>query len=87
MYLPRKYRTYKTVLVLMAAELPFTIAVLTLTGIASPDLYRTKLWQDGADNGFNSAPNEIVYAYANYRTYKIPMVWSQLCVLGDHWNY
>ncbi|KAL2215977.1 hypothetical protein M432DRAFT_122322 [Thermoascus aurantiacus ATCC 26904] len=77
MYLPRKYRTYKTVLVLMAAELPFTIAVLTLTGIASPDLYRTKLWQDGADNGFNSAPNEIVYAYANYRTYKIPMVWSQ----------
>ncbi|KAL2002711.1 hypothetical protein VTN02DRAFT_6142 [Thermoascus thermophilus] len=77
MYLPRKYRTHKTVLVLMVAELPFTIAILALTGIASPNLYRTKLWQDGADNGFNSAPNEILYALANYRPYKVPMVWSQ----------
>lgn len=64
----------------MAVELPFTIVILTFTGIASHDLYRTRLWQDGADNGFNSAPNEILYAMANYRPYKVPKVWSSLCV-------
>lgn len=64
----------------MAVELPFTIVILTLTGIASHDLYRTRLWQDGADNGFNSAPDEILYAMANYRPYKVPKVWSSLCV-------
>ncbi|KAF4213080.1 hypothetical protein CNMCM8980_004280 [Aspergillus fumigatiaffinis] len=60
----------------MAAELPFTIVILTLTGIASHNLYRTKLWQDGADNGFNSSPDEQLYAAANYRPYKVPTVWS-----------
>lgn len=64
----------------MAVELPFIIVILTFTGIASHDLYRTRLWQDGADNGFNSAPDEILYAMANYRPYKVPKVWSSLCV-------
>jgi hypothetical protein len=64
----------------MVAELPITIVILTLTGIASHNLYRTLLWQDGADNGFNSAPDEALYAAANYRPYKAPMVWSGLYV-------
>lgn len=64
----------------MALELPFTIVILTLTGIASHNLYRTKLWQDGADNGFNSSPDEQLYAAANYRPYKVPTVWSELYV-------
>jgi hypothetical protein len=64
----------------MALELPFTIVILTFTGIASHDLYRTKLWQDGANNGFNSSPDEVVYAAANYRPYKVPMVWGSLYV-------
>lgn len=67
---------------MMAVELPFTIVILTLTGIASHDLYRTRLWQDGADNGFNSAPDEAVYAAANYRPYTPPMVWSSLYVFS-----
>ncbi|KAF7116657.1 hypothetical protein CNMCM5793_005149 [Aspergillus hiratsukae] len=61
----------------MAVELPFTICILTFTGIASHNLYRTKLWQDGADNGFNSSPDEQLYAAANYRPYKVPVVWSE----------
>lgn len=64
----------------MAGEFPLTIVMLTLTGIASHNLYQTLLWQDGADNGFNSAPNEALYAAANYKPFKAPMVWSSLYV-------
>lgn len=77
---PKKHRHHKLVLYLMTAEFPITIVILTLTGIASHDLYRTLLWQDGADNGFNSAPNEALYAASNYRPYTPPMVWSALYV-------
>ncbi|OJJ82095.1 uncharacterized protein ASPGLDRAFT_49496 [Aspergillus glaucus CBS 516.65] len=76
LYFPRNHRYHKVLLWLMAVELPFIIVILTFTGIASHDLYRTRLWQDGADNGFNSAPDEILYAMANYRPYKVPKVWS-----------
>lgn len=65
----------------MAVEFPFVVVVLTLTGIASHNTYRTLLWQDGADNGFNSAPDEALYAAANHRPYSAPMVWSSLYVL------
>ncbi|KAJ5231036.1 hypothetical protein N7489_011744 [Penicillium chrysogenum] len=73
---PKKHKHHRIVLWLMAGEFPLTIVMLTLTGIASHDLYRTLLWQDGADNGFNSAPNEALYAAANYQPFKTPMVWS-----------
>ncbi|OQU94032.1 hypothetical protein CLAIMM_00453 [Cladophialophora immunda] len=62
---------------LVALEIPLTIALLALFGIASPDTYRTRLWQDGADNGFNSSPLTGLYAAANYRPYTTPKVWSQ----------
>ncbi|KAJ5138397.1 uncharacterized protein N7515_003245 [Penicillium bovifimosum] len=75
-FFPKKHKHHRLVLYLMAGELPITIVILTLTGIASHDLYRTLLWQDGADNGFNSAPNEVLYAAANYRQFTPPMVWS-----------
>jgi len=62
----------------MIIELASSVAALTLVGIASPDLYRTKMWQVGFDNGFNSNPDQILYAYANYRPIpKTPFVWSQ----------
>jgi hypothetical protein len=66
---------------LMVFELMGTVAALALFGIADPDLFRTRLWQVGSDNGFNSSPLQILYAYANYRPIpKIPFVWSQTCV-------
>ncbi|OGE55487.1 hypothetical protein PENARI_c004G07727 [Penicillium arizonense] len=75
-FFPKKHKHHKITLYLMLAEFPIIIVMLTLTGIASHNLYRTLLWQDGADNGFNSAPNEALYAASNYRPYKAPMVWS-----------
>jgi hypothetical protein len=63
----------------MVLELLDTVATLALFGVASPNQYRTAMWQIGSDNGFNSSPNQILYAYANYRPIpKTPMVWSAL---------
>ncbi|KAL1958193.1 hypothetical protein VTO42DRAFT_5048 [Malbranchea cinnamomea] len=76
-YLPRKYVSPWTFRVLLICEFPVTVALLALFGIASPDLYRTRLWQDGADNGFNSSPQRMIYELANYRPYTTPKVWSQ----------
>ena len=64
-------------LILFVLELPLSIAALALYGIAQPDLYRTRLWQEGANHGWNSSPNEITYAYANYRPIPNPLSWSQ----------
>ncbi|PYH91483.1 hypothetical protein BO71DRAFT_401352 [Aspergillus ellipticus CBS 707.79] len=75
-WFPSRWRNHNLMFILMTIELPLAIILLTLTGIASHDLYRTKLWQDGADNGFNSNPNEKLYAAANHRPYKTPIVWS-----------
>jgi hypothetical protein len=76
-YLSRKWKYPKLLYALMILELGGTVAGLALFGIASPDLFRTKLWQVGSDNGFNSSPQQILYAYANYRPIpKTPFVWS-----------
>lgn len=62
----------------MILELGASVAALSLMGIASPNLYRTKLWTVGADNGLNSSPTQILYAYANYQPIPTtPFVWSQ----------
>ncbi|KAI9831130.1 MAG: hypothetical protein M1819_005218 [Sarea resinae] len=76
-YIAKSTRMPKTFLVLLILEFPITVAALILFGIASPNLYRTRLWQDGADNGFNSSPNEILYAMANYRPITVPVPWNQ----------
>lgn len=76
-FLARKWKWPKVLIALMVLELGGTVAALALFGIASPDLYRTKLWQIGSDNGFNSSPKQILYAYANYWPIpKTPFVWS-----------
>ena len=79
MFISREYRPNKwPFYALVVLEIPATIALLALFGIAAPDLYRTRLWQDGSDNGFNSNPNAGLYAAANYRSYTTPAVWAQL---------
>lgn len=60
----------------MVFELPFTVANLALFGIASPNLYRTILWKEGGQRGFNSDPITVLYSYANYRPVETPLVWS-----------
>ncbi|KAI4260096.1 MAG: hypothetical protein LQ352_000475 [Teloschistes flavicans] len=75
--IPRHWKFPRAILYLFAVELAIEIAALALFGIAQPDLYRTRLWQEGSDHGWNSNPNEIIYAYANYRPINVPLPWSQ----------
>jgi len=64
---------------LMVVELLDTVACLVFFGIADPNTYRTNLWQVGSDNGFNSSPDQILYAYANYQPIpSTPFVWSSI---------
>lgn len=72
----REWRIPKIFLALLIIEFPLTVACLTLMGVAHPNTYRTKLWQNGFDKGFNSAPNSILYAYANWETPTTPLIWS-----------
>ena len=67
-------------LALLIAEFPFTVANLALFGIASPNLYRTKLWQEGSNHGWASRPDTILYAAANHQPVHTPLVWSNLYV-------
>lgn len=74
----RTWRHRKPMWILMVLELALLIPALVLFGIEQPDLYRTKFWQIGYDNGLNSNPNMILYAYANYKPLPtVPFVWSQ----------
>ncbi|KAK5003359.1 hypothetical protein LTR28_010267 [Elasticomyces elasticus] len=73
MFVPRKWRTARTMIGLFVVEFAFTIAALALFGIAAPNTYRKLLWQDGADLGYSSNPNEILYSYANYRPMSVPL--------------
>jgi len=75
--IPRRWRTPRAILSLFIVELLLSVAALALYGIAQPDLYRTRLWKEGSNHGWNSNPNEIIYAYANYRPIPTPLPWSQ----------
>ena len=76
-FLAKNWRMQKLFFVLLVIEIPLTIALLALFGIADPDTYRTKLWRNGSLKGFNSDPSEILYAYANYRPISVPLIWSK----------
>jgi len=77
--LHRPWRVRKPFYIAMVFELIGLVPTLVLFGIAQPDLYRTKMWQIGFNNGFNSNPNMILYAYANHRPLPaVPFVWSQM---------
>ena len=80
-FITRHWRYANLMYGLFVVEFLLIVAVLTLFGIADPNTYRTKLWQNGADKGFNSDPSIVLYSYANYKPIDTPVVWSQLYVL------
>ncbi|KAI9874012.1 MAG: hypothetical protein M1830_010294 [Pleopsidium flavum] len=80
MFISRHWKAPKFLIALFGLEFPFTVAALAFFGIASPDTYRTVLWNEGAKHGWNSNPNEVLYAAANYRALTVPMVWTSLYV-------
>ena len=76
--LRRPWRHRKIYYCTMIPELATIVALLVLFGLAQPNTYRTLMWQIGYNNGFNSNPNMILYAYANHVPLPtIPLVWSQ----------
>lgn len=76
--LRRPWRHRKIYYCTMIPELATIVALLVLFGLAQPNTYRTLMWQIGYNNGFNSNPNMILYAYANHVPLPtIPFVWSQ----------
>ncbi len=74
----KRWRSLKTVWGLVIFELPLTITLLVLFGVADPNTYRNLLWQDGFDNGFNSNPAQPIFNLVNGGKMVIPLVWSQL---------
>ncbi|KAK8876880.1 hypothetical protein PGQ11_001826 [Apiospora arundinis] len=63
---------------LTGLELLFSIITFVLFCSAYPDQYRTRLWEIGGENGWNSNPRLRIYFYANYEEPpEIPYVWSQ----------
>jgi len=82
-YVAHKWRHPRALIALLVLETPLTIATLALFGIASPNLYRTKLWADGYANGYNSSPNQVLYDFANHRTPVTPLCWSSFVT---EWN-
>ena len=79
----KRWKQPKILLYLMVLELLGTVAALAMFGIAEPNLYRTRMWQIGYDNKFNSNPKQILYAYANHRPIPTtPFVWSAAYVLS-----
>lgn len=76
--LRRPWRHRKIYYYTMIPELATIVALLVLFGLAQPNTYRTLMWQIGYNNGFNSNPNMILYAYANHVPLPtVPFVWSQ----------
>jgi len=75
-YISNHWRKPRFILALFVLELAFTIPALALFAIAEDDTYRTKLWLDGFNNGFNSSPAQPLYDYANHRPVHYPLVWS-----------
>jgi hypothetical protein len=76
----KRWRVTKPIYALLICEAPFIIAGLALYGIADPNTYRSRLWQDGFDNGFNSSPAQPIYDLVNGGKMVVPLVWSQLLV-------
>lgn len=83
-FITMRWRLPKMVLAFFVVELAFTVPALALYALADPDTYRTKLWKDGALNGFNSDPSLAKYEAYNYRTMKIPLVWSSWYAPLEH---
>lgn len=74
----RKWPVSKTYYALMACELVGTVGCLVVFALEQPDLYRTLFWRIGYDNGWNSDPRMIIYAYSNHVPLPtVPFVWSQ----------
>ncbi|KAL4881138.1 hypothetical protein BJY04DRAFT_218655 [Aspergillus karnatakaensis] len=65
-------------LLLSTLEVALTTTCLALANYEYPDKCRTKLWQYGGVEGYNSNPHDRIYFFANYREPPpVARVWSE----------
>ncbi|KAF4976659.1 hypothetical protein FZEAL_6708 [Fusarium zealandicum] len=70
--------TAKMPLALILVEMAIAVTAVVLFGIAYPDRFRTRLWANGGEEGWNSNPNLRIYFYANHRELpEVPLIWTQ----------
>ncbi|KAI5462870.1 hypothetical protein BGZ63DRAFT_412607 [Mariannaea sp. PMI_226] len=63
---------------LLGLELIIATATVILFSLAYPDRFRSRLWENGGEEGWNSNPKLRIYFYANHREPPaIPLIWSQ----------
>ncbi|CAG9946625.1 unnamed protein product [Clonostachys rosea f. rosea IK726] len=63
---------------LLVAEFCVTITALALCLWGYPDRFRSRLWENGGAQGWNSDPKQRIYYYANYEEPpEVPLIWSQ----------
>ncbi|KAM0074307.1 hypothetical protein ACKRZS_013623 [Fusarium odoratissimum] len=70
--------THKTPFALVLAELAISITAVTLFSLMYPVGFRSRLWENGGEQGWNSNPNKRIYYYANHQEPpEVPLIWSQ----------
>ncbi|KAM6525501.1 hypothetical protein FALCPG4_011040 [Fusarium falciforme] len=68
----------KVPLSLLLVELTIALMAVILFGLAYPDRFRSRLWENGGEEGWNSNPNTRIYFYANHRVPpEVPYLWQQ----------
>ncbi|KAM5354413.1 hypothetical protein ACJ41O_001062 [Fusarium nematophilum] len=71
-------RSTKIPLALILVEFAIAGTAVLLFGLAYPDRFRTRLWANGGEEGWNSNPNQRIYYYANHREPpEVPLLWTQ----------
>ncbi|KAF4469555.1 hypothetical protein FALBO_3547 [Fusarium albosuccineum] len=70
--------TTKIPFALILVEMAISVTAVVLFGLAYPDRFRSRLWENGGEEGWNSNPNHRIYFYANHREPpEIPLLWTQ----------
>ncbi|KAM0433292.1 hypothetical protein ACHAPT_004168 [Fusarium lateritium] len=68
----------KIPLALILIEMTISLMAVILFGLAYPDRFRSRLWENGGEEGWNSNPNKRIYFYANHQEPPVvPLLWKQ----------
>ncbi|RSL68395.1 hypothetical protein CEP54_002822 [Fusarium duplospermum] len=68
----------KVPLSLLLVEMFIALTVVILFGLAYPDRFRSRLWENGGEEGWNSNPNKRIYFYANHQEPpEVPYIWQK----------
>ncbi|KAI6773770.1 hypothetical protein HG531_000619 [Fusarium graminearum] len=68
----------QTPFALILAEMVVTITAVILFCLEYPVDFRSRLWENGGELGYNSNPNKRIYYYANHlEPPEVPFIWSQ----------